>query len=51
MVAGAAGGGVLGVSGVVIVMQPGNVPSASERTMRIEITKSFIFTLFIVIYN
>jgi hypothetical protein len=43
-------GGALGVCGVVMVMQPGNVPSTSERTRIREITKSFKFILFMAIY-
>ena len=44
------GGGVLGVCGVVIVMQPGPAPSASERTRIREMTKSFMFIPFIANY-
>ncbi len=40
----------LGVCGVVIVMQPGNVPSASEMTRIKEMTKSFMFIFFTAYY-
>ena len=44
------GGGVLGVCGGVMVMQPDPAPSASERTRIKEMTKSFIFVFFIANY-
>ena len=44
------GGGVLGVCGVVMVMQPDPRPSASKRTRIKEMTKSFMFLPFIANY-
>jgi len=44
------GGGALGVSGVVMVMQPGNALSASDRTRTKIMAKVFRFTLFMAIY-
>ena len=45
-----AGGGALGASGVVMVIQPGNALSASDRTRTKTMTKVFRFILFMAIY-
>ena len=43
-------GGLIGVCGVVMVIQPGPTPSASAITRIREMTMSFKFVLFITIY-